>query len=156
MEQLSVTKVVSKSCMMNKVLLVSHRRAQEDTQSCRSESAVSASSQRPLVVGGWTLTPQIERKKNGGEEWRNGCSLRRRRKRRSRRRWWEERRRGWGQWRGATVRRREKAQAREETPAGRWSGCDSAGHSQWEGGKMMPDHSLLAEASPARQPTSES
>lgn len=140
---------------MNKALLVSHDRAQEDTQSCRSDSAVSAWSQRPLVVGGWTLTPRIESKRNGGAEWRNGCSLQRRRKKR-RRRWWEERRRGWGRWRGATARRREKVQARGETPAGRWSGCDSAGHSQWEGGKMTPDHSLLAEASPAPQPTSES
>lgn len=54
--QLSVTKVsrcsqIMHEGLMNKVLLVSHGRARENTQSCRSDSAVSASSQRPLVVG---------------------------------------------------------------------------------------------------------
>lgn len=118
-------------------LLVRHGRAEEDTRSCQSDSAVSASSQRPLQAGGWTPPPESGSKKNGGAERRNEWCLQRRRKKRS---WWEEKRedrmRGWGQWRGETGRGKEKGRARRGTPAGQWSGCDSAGRGHWEGGTM--------------------
>lgn len=51
--------------------------------------------------------------------------------------------RGWGgdkerrgRWRGETGRRREGGWAQGGTPAGQWSGCDSAGREHWWGGAM--------------------
>lgn len=45
----------------------------------------------------------------------------------------EERR---GRWRGERGKMRERERAQGGTPAGQWSGCDSAGRGHWEGGTM--------------------
>lgn len=62
-----------------------------DTQSCRSDSAVSGSPQLPLQAGGWTPPPKSGSKKIGRvERKRERCGRRRKKRRRS----WEEEDRG--------------------------------------------------------------
>ncbi len=151
-------------CLVSTSVSLENGRAEEDTRSCRSDSAASGSLRRPLQAGGWTPPPENESKKTGGAEQRNEWRLQRRTKKKTRGCSGEEREdrmRGQGgeeerrgQWRGEGGRRRERGRARGGTPAGRWSGCDSAG--RWEGGMMWTGHAPPAEVSPALQPTSES